>query len=116
MVQLQMCAQWWPPQFCEWAVCRYRELLPNGSSLALSVAIPGGAPGAAELGKDVERAGGKMYSHTEDEVAGWLKAAGLELTPDGVTDVRGRELGWASAEFGRMRPVARVIEAVALVP
>ena len=115
MVQLQMCAQWWPSQFCEWAVRRYAELLPAGSSLALSVAIPGGAPGAAELARDIERAGGRLHSHTEDEVALWVKAAGLELVPPGIADVRGRG-GWASAEFGAQQPVARVVEAVALVP
>jgi hypothetical protein len=116
MVQLQLCAQWWPSQFCAWAVCEYARLLPPGSSLALSLGVHGGAPGAAEFTAGIERAGGRICSHTEDEVAGWVKEAGLELAPDGVTDVRGRELGWAAAEFGRQRPVARVIEAVALVP
>jgi hypothetical protein len=40
----------------------------------------------------------------------------MELTPDGVTDVRGQGLDWAAAEFAAQSPVARVIEAVALVP
>jgi hypothetical protein len=65
---------------------------------------------------DSSRAGGRIHPHTEEEAAGWVKAAGLKLTPDGITDVRGRELGWAAAEFAAQRPVARVIEAVALVP
>jgi hypothetical protein len=40
----------------------------------------------------------------------------MKLTPPGVTDVRGRDLGWAAAAFARQRPAARVIEAVAMVP
>lgn len=118
MVQLQLCVHWWPPAFCAWAVCEYARLLRRlpGSSLALSVGVSGGAPGAAEFAADLGRAGGRVYGHTEAEVAVWFKAAGLELAPPGITDVRGRELGWASQEFARMRPVARVVEAVAVVP
>jgi hypothetical protein len=116
MVQLQLCVHWWPAEFCAWAVGEYARLLPSGSSLALSAGVAGGAPGAAEVAADLGRAGGRVYGHTEAEVAVWLKAAGLELAPPGITDVRGRELGWASREFARMRTVARVIEAVALVP
>lgn len=115
MVQLQLCAHWWPPAFCAWAVCEYGRLLPRGSTLALSLGVAGGAPGAAEFSADLERAGGRIYGHTEAEVAGWLKAAGLELAPSGISDVRGRG-GWAAGEFGAQQPVARVIEAVAVVP
>lgn len=116
MVQLQLCAQWWPSAFCEWAVAEYARLLPSGSSLALSLGIAGGGSGADGLAAAIGSAVGTVHVHTEDEVAGWVSAADLELTPAGVTDVRGRELGWAAAEFGRQRPVARVIEAVAMVP
>jgi hypothetical protein len=114
MVQLQLCAQWWPSAFCEWAGAEYARLLPPGSSLALSLGIPGGAPGAAEFTADISRAGGRVYSHTEGQVARWVKAAGLALAEPGIVDVRGRELGWAAAEFGRQRPVARVVEAIAV--
>ena len=116
MVQLQLCAQWWPPEFAAQAVAGYARLLPPGSTLALSLGVPGGTSGAAELAAAVRRAGGILYSHTEDEVAGWFKAAGLVLTPAGITDVRGREMGWAAAEVSRQRPVARAAGAVALVP
>jgi S-adenosyl methyltransferase len=78
MVQLQLCAQWWPAEFCAWAVCEYARLLPPGSTLALSLGVPGGARGTAEFTRDIGRAGGRMYGHTEDDVAGWLKA------PDGT--------------------------------
>lgn len=116
MVQLQLCAQWWPPKFAAWAVTQYGRLLPSGSTVALSLGIAGGGSGAAGLGADIGRAGGRVYPHDEDDVAAWVKEAGLELAPPGITDVRGRELEWAAAEFGRQRPVARVIEAVAMVP
>jgi hypothetical protein len=116
MVQLQLCAQWWPAGFCAWAVAEYARLLPSGSSLALSLVVPGGGCGGAEFMADIGLAGGRFYPHADAEVAGWVKAAGLELTPAGIADVRSRELLWAAAEFGRQRPIARVIEAVALVP
>jgi hypothetical protein len=116
MVQLQFCCQRWPSAFCAWAVAEYARLLPSGSSLALSLGIAGGGSGADGLAAAIGGAVGTVHVHTEDEVAGWVAASGLELTPAGVTDVRGRELGWAAAEFGRQRPVARVIEAVAMVP
>ena len=116
MVQLQLCAQWWPPKFAAWAVAQYGRLLPSGSTVALSLGVAGGGSGAAGFGTDIGRAGGRVYPHDEDNVAAWVKAAGLELARPGITDVRGRELEWAAAEFGRQRPVARVIEAVAMVP
>lgn len=116
MVQLQLCAQWWPPKFAAWAVAKYGRLLPSGSTVALSLGVAGGGSGAAGLRADIDRAGGRIYPHDENDVAAWVKAAGLELGPPGITDVRGRELGWAAAEFARQRPVARVIEAVAMVP
>jgi hypothetical protein len=116
MVQLQLCAQWWPSGFCAWAVREYARLLSPGSTLALSLGVPGGAPGVAEFSEGISRAGGAIYPHTGAEVARWLKDAGLKLAPAGVTDVRGRDQDWAAAEFARQRPVVRVIEAVALVP
>jgi hypothetical protein len=116
MVQLQLCCHWWPGEFCAWTVAEYARLLPPGSTLALSLGIAGGGSGAAGLAEAIGRAGGTVHRHTEGDVAGWISGAGMKLTPAGVTDVRGRELGWAAAEFGRQRPVARVIEAVAMVP
>jgi hypothetical protein len=115
MVQLQLCAQWWPGRFAAWAVAEYARLLPPGSSLALSLTIPGGGDGEAGFMADVGRATGRIYSRGAAEVARWVRAAGMELAPPGVADVRGRDLGWAAAEFGRQRPVARVVGAVAAV-
>lgn len=115
MVQLQFCCQRWPSAFCAWAVAEYGRRLPAGSALALSFGIPGGHPSAPELVASLSLAGAsEFYSHGEAEVAGWIREAGLKLTPAGVADVRGR--GWATAELAALRPAARVIEAVALVP
>ncbi|HEX3962404.1 MAG TPA: SAM-dependent methyltransferase [Trebonia sp.] len=119
MVQLQLCCHWWPGEFCEWALGEYRRLLRKrapGSTLALSVVIPGAADGAGEFMASMSRAGGTVYSHTESDVAGWIAAAGLGLAPPDVMDVRGRGLDWAAAEFSRQRTVARAIEAIAVVP
>jgi S-adenosyl methyltransferase len=116
MVQLQLCAQWWPSRFCAWAVAEYARLLSPGSTLALSLIIPGGGDGAAGFTADVGRAAGRIYPRGEAEVARWVKAAGMKLAPPGVADVRGHDLGWAAAEFGRQRPVARVVGAVAVIP
>jgi hypothetical protein len=119
MVQLQLCAHWWPSDFAAWAVAEYARLLRKhspGSTLALTLGVPGGGPGSVEYMEALGGAGGTVCLHDSDEVAAWVKAAGLDLAPPGVTDVRGRELDWASAEFGRQQPVARAISAVALVP
>jgi hypothetical protein len=116
MVQLQLCVHWWPAQFCAWAVGEYARLLPAGSTLALSLGVPGGADGLGEFMRELGRGGGTVYAHTEADVAGWVAAAGLALTPAGVADVRSRDLGWAAAEFRRQRTIARMVGAVAVVP
>jgi hypothetical protein len=38
MVQLQLCAQWWPAEFAAWAVAEYARLLPSGRVMALRLA------------------------------------------------------------------------------
>jgi hypothetical protein len=70
MLQLQLCAQWWPGDFAAWAVAEYARLLPSGSSLAVSLGIPGGADGSAEFMTDIGRVGGTICPHTEAEVSG----------------------------------------------
>ena len=114
--QLQLCAQWWAPEFAAWAVAEYGRRLPSGSTVALSLAVPAGGNGADLFMSDISRAGGTIYPHTVDDVARWIKLAKLKLVPPGVTDARSKELGWAAAEFHRQRPVARMLKAVALVP
>lgn len=117
MVQLQFCCQRWPSAFCAWVVAEYGRLLPSGSTLALSLGVPGGNPSAAELVAGLSRAGAsEFFGHDEAEVAGWVTGAEPKLILAGIGDVRGRELDWATARFAALRPAARVIEAVALKP
>ncbi|HZR53628.1 MAG TPA: SAM-dependent methyltransferase [Streptosporangiaceae bacterium] len=115
MVQLQLCAMWWPPELAAWAVAEYGRLLPPGSTVALSLIVPGGASDSHEFLAAFGGAGGIVYPHTEADIAGWITAADLDLVPPGVTDVRGRELGWAAAKFGRQQTTARTVGAVAVV-
>lgn len=115
-LQLQLCVQWWPGDFAAWAVGEYARLLPSGSTLVMSLGILGGGPRAEEFLSLIGQAGGTIYPHTADEAEGWVKGAGLILTPWGITDVRAREKAWPEARYAALRPVARVIEAVALVP
>jgi hypothetical protein len=115
-LQVQLCAHWWPGDFAAWAIAEYARLLRGtGSTVALTVGIPGGGGHAAEFAADVNRAGGTLYAHTADDIAGWVKAAGMKLTRE-IGDVRGRGQRWAATRFGQQRPAARVVEAVVLVP
>ena len=114
--QLQLCVHWWPAEFARWAVGEYARLLPRGSTLALSAFAPGGGAGGGDFAAAMSRAGGEVRLHGEDEIARWVTAARLRLVPPGVTDVRGREKGWAAEEFARRRGAARIVGAVALKP
>jgi hypothetical protein len=116
MVQLQLCCHWWPADFIAWALAEYARLLPSGSTVTLSLVIARDGRGADGLAEAIGGAGGTVHLHTEDDVAGWIARAGTELAPGGIADVRGREMGWAAAEFSRQRPVARVVVAIAVVP
>lgn len=116
MVQLQLCAHWWPPEFAAWAVAEYGRLLPPGSTVALSLIIPGSADDSADFLDTLGQAGSRAYPHAGGDIVEWIDAAGLKLSPAGITDVRARELGWAAAEFRQRRTVARAVEAVAAVP
>jgi hypothetical protein len=119
MVQLQLCAHWWPGSLAAAVLGEYAEQLRKrcpGSTLALSVGSPGSGADAGEILAALrEGTGATAYAHTEDDIATWLDDAGLQVTPAGVTDVRSREHRWAAQEFARLRTVPRVIEAVALV-
>jgi hypothetical protein len=114
-LQLQLCTQWWPGEFAAWAVAEYARLLSSGSTLVLSLGVLGGGPGGDEFLADFGRAGGVIYPHTPEEVAGWFGAAKMILTACGITDVRAREMKWAAEGYAAGRPVARVIKAVAVV-
>lgn len=117
-VQVPLAAHFWPADAARRVTAGIGERLPPGSSLVLSLWSPlPGAEGERFLGMLSAAAGAQACGHSPQDVAGWLKAAGLEPHPHGVTDVRawpGR--AWAEeAGLSRSSP-GRVIGAVGLRP
>jgi S-adenosyl methyltransferase len=113
-VQLQMGLHWCRDDVAARLVAGYAAVMPEpGSSLVLSLAIPGPGRGdrrVAAVFEDV--AGAPVYAHRPGDITGWLDAAGLVPHPQGVTDVRawpGRP--WADGPLSagsRCRVVAAV--------
>jgi hypothetical protein len=113
-VQVQLAAQFWPgPMAADMAV-RWARLLPSGSSLVLSLAIPGPATSSPPW-PYVSTVMGPLYAHAEDDVAGWLEDAGLRVVPPGITDVRAWPQGEEWAGHGR-RAAGTIMAAVAVKP
>lgn len=119
-VQMQMAVQFWPADIAASHIAAYGRLLPRRSSLVLSAGIAGAAPGEW---LEKAGAGGRLYGHSPEDVAGWLEDAGLVMTGP-VRDVRawrpdgrnGRDLaGRAERAFCR-REGARIVAAVAVKP
>lgn len=119
-VQLMHALHWWPPPIAREAVAGYGRRLPPGSTLCMSLWTPERdtdgkvTPEGEEMMEVMTLAGGRAYTHSAQDVAEWVMAAGMRLHPMGVTDAR---------EFGRPAPKAplaglpgRVIEAVGIVP
>lgn len=117
-VQVQLAAQWWDGEFCEWAVAEYARLLRQagraGSTLVLTLGIPGGAGEAEEFMADLGVVG-TLHAHTEADVAGWCEKAGTVVTPDGVIDVRSRGLRWAADRLAAVPVPRRVVRVTAVV-
>lgn len=116
-VQLQLCAHWWPPEVAAGVVAGWAEVLPPGSSLVLSVPVPGAVNPNGEAGAIVAGAAGTVpFRHREDDIAGWVTGAGMRLGPQGVTDVREPGgPGWAHEALGAGL-ASRVAGAVGLRP
>lgn len=88
--------------------------LPSGSVGAVSLAVPGDSPQAAELLEMFAAA--RVFRHTAQDVTGWLEKAGMEIVPPGVCDVRlhpGKT--WAAGELGA-RPPGFIAGGLALKP
>ena len=79
---LAMTLHFAPPEQAAEQVALYADALPRGSALALCVALPDDSPEADDLIRMFTPA--RVYRHTAADVAGWVKAAGLELAPPGV--------------------------------
>jgi hypothetical protein len=79
-VQVQLCAHWWAGGEAAKVVAGYAEALPAGSSLVLTVPVPGGASAGGRMADLVGQAAGRVPAgHSPQAVAGWVAAAGLSL-------------------------------------
>lgn len=113
-LQLQLCCHFWPAAMCREIVSRYAALLSPGSTLALTLWSPDGTPaGKAFLDMLGAAAAWPAFGHPAETVAGWLREAKLETLGIGVSDVRAYERGWAEQAGLAVRPVGRIVKAVA---
>lgn len=113
-VQLQCVLHWLPCEFAAWLVAEYARLLPSGSSIAMTMVIPG-ANGGDGLAAAARGSGGRLRPYSPADLEGWVEGAGMGLTRWGVTDVRAGEMRWPEEEFAR-HPGPRAVEAVAVKP
>lgn len=116
-VHVLIAAQRWPGDLARSILTRYREILEPGSSVCLTLAGIDRSPQGEAFLAAVSAASGRTYRHSREEIAGWIKAAGLIPHPRGVTDARawGRDQ-WAADEAEGQAPAVRVMEAVGVVP
>lgn len=83
---LGMTLQFEPGPLAAANVAAYAAALPPGSVLAVSVGLLGRSPAAGALAAMFTPA--RVHRHAAEDVAGWLKGAGVALVPPGVRDVR----------------------------
>lgn len=106
------------PEAAEAMTEAYGTLLPAGSLLALTWWAPDGGPAGEAFTADWRQRGVRGHGHPADRVAGWLKAAGMELISDGEQDVRDVRVtagtAWREEAF-RHRSPGRMVCAVARV-
>lgn len=111
-VQAQLAMHFWAPRQARGLIRDYGRLLPSGSVLLATWALPSAAPAGRDL---AERAaavlGACVYRHRPETAAGWLDDAGLSVMPPGPADVRGWGLGWS--ERARSRAPVRVMGIIA---
>jgi S-adenosyl methyltransferase len=115
-VQIQLAACFWSPDHARDVTGGYARLLPPGSTLVMSVTIPGEGH-EEDWAKASERAtGSRAYAHSEASISGWFEGAGMRLASHGIRDARTWSRGrWAERLLGR-RGSARVAVVVARVP
>jgi hypothetical protein len=114
-VQVPLAAHFLPAAGARAITAAIGEALPAGSSLVLSLWSPSpGEAGQRFLAMLSAAAGAQAHGHSPEDVTGWLKDAGLEPHPHGVTDVRAWPARWPEdAGLARSSP-GRVIGAVGL--
>jgi hypothetical protein len=76
------------------AVAGYAKLLPEGSTLVMSLVVPDPCEDGRQMMRDAGRAGGPGYCHTREDVASWFEGAGLRLREPGVAPVRAIARPW----------------------
>jgi len=110
-VHLCMAAHFWPGPFSARLLAQYAELLDPGSSVVLTLGVQGpDEERGRELARLLTSVTGPIYRHTVQDVADWIAGAGMVLAAPGVTDIRG------SASLVVLRPAARIVKAVTVVP
>jgi hypothetical protein len=90
--------------------------LAAGSAVIVSATVPDATAAGDELIAAFSPAG-RVHRHPPGVIAGWLEAAGLEVVPPGVTDVRGWRAGMPEPRLPRPRGVpAATAGGIAVVP
>jgi hypothetical protein len=107
-------AHYWPADLAAAAVAGYGERLPSGSTLCLTWGLYDATPEGEELTEIVSLAGGRVHRHEPGAVAGWVKAAGMALHPQGITAAAAFAAPYAAPAASGM-PMT-VMGAVAAVP
>ena len=122
LVLLPFVASLWTGDQAAQALARYRELMPSGSLLCMTLWEPDGGPdGERSLDQWRQRVG-PVYGHRAEEVQGWLADAGFGGVgrpdrPPPVLDIRvlTGEATWMDRRYRLDRP-GRMVKAVARVP
>lgn len=103
-VQVVYAALYWPEETARKVAGAWADLLPVGSSMALSAGT-GGDPG------DLLRTGAGVCPHPAESVRSWFEDAGLRVTEPGVVPVR----TWPAAAVGSREDDAwRIVGVVAV--
>jgi len=113
---LAMMVHMMPPGGARGLVAGVAAGLAPGSCVIVSAAVPAAGPDGDAL---IAAAAGcaPAWRHPPAVIAGWLEAAGLEVVPPGVTDVRGWRAGWPEPRLRARPPAALMIAGgVARVP
>lgn len=122
LVLLPFVASLWDSTAAARALARYRELMPSGSLLCMTLWEPARGPeGERSLAQWRQRVS-PVYGHRAEDVAGWLADAGFRGVtrperPPPVLDIRvlTGEASWMDRAYRLDRP-GRMVKAVARVP
>ena len=103
-----------PLRECKPQPGRARRRLPPGSAVAVTGMLLGAGPEGRELARLLGSPGWPVHAHAEEDVIAWVKAAGMTVDEEGVTDVRQWRHGHFHPQW-RGRPEGRMVAVVGLV-